>query len=140
MSADPPPSPPQITGVQDGGHTEGEALTLSCSVTGGQPPVRSINFWCAHAAGDSVDTTARVNGVTTLTSDVTFDRLNFTMNGTVCQCSAHWRERPSLYTPTSTATITVIGVYLYKTNKQTNKTVNIRHFNHSRIHCISRQH
>ena len=113
MSADPPPSPPQITGVQDGGHTEGEALTLSCSVTGGQPPVRSINFWCAHATGDSVDTTATVNGVIILTRSVTFDRLDSTMNGTVCQCSALWRQRPSLYTQTSTVTITLIGVYHY---------------------------
>ena len=112
MSADPPPSPPQITGVQDGGHTEGEALTLSCSVTGGQPPVRSINFLCAHAAGDSVDTTATVNGVTTLTSNVTFDRLDSTMNGTMCQCSGHWLERPSLYTEKATATIVVNGVCL----------------------------
>ena len=118
MSADPPPSPPQITGVQDGGHTEGEAITLSCSVTGGQPPVRSIAFWCDPFSGDSPDTAATVNDITTLTSSVTFDRLDLTMNGTVCQCFAHWSERPSLYRHTATATITVIGVYLYKIKKK----------------------
>ena len=113
MSSDPPASPPLIIGVQDGGHTEGEPLTLSCSVTGGQPPVTVINFWCGQASGDSSDTTATVNGVTTLTSSVTFDRLDSTMNGTVCQCSAHWPKRPSLYTQTATITITLIGVYRF---------------------------
>ena len=113
MSSDPPASPPLIIGVQDGGHTEGEPLTLSCSVTGGQPPVTVINFWYGQASGDSSDTTATVNGVIILTRSVTFDRLDSTMNGTVCQCSALWRQRPSLYTQTSTVTITLIGVYYY---------------------------
>ena len=111
-STDPPSSPPLISGVQDGGNTEGESLSLSCSVTGGQPPVTSVTFWCGDVAGESPDTTTKVNGVTTVTSGVTFDRLDLTMNGTVCQCSAPWSERPSLYTQTATATITVIGVYL----------------------------
>ena len=109
MSLDPPTSPPLITGFQDDGHTEGESLTLSCSVTGGQPSVTSVNFWCAHFFGDSADMTATVNGVTTLTSSVTFDRLDSTMNGTVCQCSANWPKRPALYTHTATATITIKG-------------------------------
>ena len=112
MSTDPPSSPPLIRGVQDGGHTEGESLSLSCSVTGGQPPVSSINFWCGQVSGDSPDTTTTVDGVTTVTSGVTFDRLDSSMKGTVCRCSAHWSERPSLYTQTATATITVIGEYL----------------------------
>ena len=111
-STDPPSSPPLINGVQDGGHSEGESLSLSCSVTGGQPPVTSVTFWCGQDQGDSLDTTTTVNGVTTVTSGVTFDRLDLTMNGTVCQCSAHWSERPSLYTQNATATVTVIGVYL----------------------------
>ena len=112
LSTDPPSSPPLISGVQDGGHSEGEALSLSCSVTGGQPPVSFINFWCDQGTEDSPDTTTTVNGVTTVTSYLTFDRLDLTMNGTVCRCSAPWSERPSLYTRTATATITVIGVYL----------------------------
>ena len=112
LSTDPPSSPPLISRVQDGGHTEGKSLNLSCSVTGGQPPVRYVMFWCGYVAGDSAETTTTVNGVTTVSSNVTFDRLDLTMNGTVCQCSAHWIERPSLYTQTATATITVIGVYL----------------------------
>ena len=112
MLADPPSSAPLITGVQDGGHTEGEHLTLFCRVTGGQPAVSTVNFWCTVKAGDSPDTTATVKGVTTLTSSVTFNRLDLTMNGTACQCSGQWSERPSLYTQTSTVTIIVIGVYL----------------------------
>ena len=119
LSSDPPSSSPLISGIQDGGHTEGESLSLSCSVTGGQPPVSSVNFWCGDVSGDSPDTTKTVNGMTTVTSGVTFDRLNSTTNGTVCQCSAHWIERPSLYTQTVTATITVIGVYL-KLHKENN--------------------
>ena len=109
MSPD-PPELPQIAGVKDGGHPEGEPLTLVCGVSGGQPPVRSVTFWCGQFVGDSPDTTATVNGVTILTSHVTFDRLDSTMNGTVCQCSANWSERPSLYNQNSTATITVIGM------------------------------
>ena len=109
---DPPSSLPLISGVQDGGHSEGESLSLSCSVTGGQPPVSSVSFWCGQQSGDKSDTTTTVNGVTTVTSGVTFDPLDLTMTGTVCRCSAHWSERPSLYTQTATATITVIGVYL----------------------------
>ena len=112
MSTDPPSSPPLISGVQDGGHTEGESLSLSCSVTGGKPLVSSVSFWCGHGPGDGPDTTATVDGVTTVTSGVTFDRLDLTMNGTVCPCSAHWSKRPSLYTQTATTTIIVIGVYL----------------------------
>ena len=81
-------------------------------MTGGQPPVSFINFWCGHGPRDSPDTTTTVNGVTTVTSYLTFDRLDLNMNGTVCRCSAHWSERPSLYTQIATATITVIGVYL----------------------------
>ena len=112
LCTDPPSSPPLISGVQDGGHTEGESLSLSCSVTGGQPPVSYVNFWCGHGPGNGPDTTTTVNGVTTVTSGVTFDRLDLTMIGTVCRCYAHWSERPSLYTRTATATITVIGMYL----------------------------
>ena len=112
LSTDPPSSPPLISGVQDGGHIEGESLSLSCSVTGGQPPVSFVNFWCGQGKGEGLDTRTIVDGVTTVTSRVTFDRLDLTMNGTLCQCSAPWSERPSLYTQTATATITVIGVYL----------------------------
>ena len=112
LSTDPPSSPPLISGVQDGGHTEGESLNLSCSVTGGQPPVSYVNFWCDQGTGDSADTTATVDSVTTVTSYLTFDRLDLTMNRTVCQCNAPWSERPSLYTLTATVTITVIGMYL----------------------------
>ena len=119
LSTDPPSSPPLISGVQDGGHTEGRSLSLSCSVTGGQPPVSSVTFWCHGGPGDSADTTATVNGVTTVTSGVTFDRLDLTMNGTVCLCSAHWSDRPSIYTQTATTTITVIGMYL-KLHKEYN--------------------
>ena len=119
MSTDPPSSPPLISGVQDGGHTEGESLNLSCSVTGGQPPVSTVNFWCRQGPGDSPDTTTTVNGLTTVTSSLTFDHLDLTMSKTWCQCSADWSERPSVYTQTATATITVIGIYL-KLHKQYN--------------------
>ena len=88
-------------------------------MTGGNPLVSTVNFWCRPAPGDGLDTTTTVNGVTTVTSYLTFDRLDLTMNGTVCQCNAPWSERPSLYTQTATVTITVIGVYL-KVHKQYN--------------------
>ena len=50
--------------------------------------------------------------MTTVTSYLTFDPLDLTMNGTVCQCNAPWSERQPLYTLTATVTITVIGMYL----------------------------
>ena len=112
LSTDPPAQIPLITGAEKGGLTEGEPLTLSCSVTGGQPPVTGVTFWCADDSGDSPDTKATVNSVTTLTSNVAFDRLDFTMNGTVCKCYANWAAKPILYTPTATVTITVIGMYV----------------------------
>ena len=115
MITDLPSSPPQIAGVKVDGYIEGDPLALSCSVTGGQPPVTSVTFWCGSLA-DSTDTTATVNGVTAVTSNVTFDRLDLNMNGAVCQCSAIWRVKPSLYTQTATATIIVIGVYLLAGN------------------------
>ena len=88
-------------------------------MTGGQPPVSFVSFWCGNIAEDSLDTTATDDGVTTVTSNVTFDRLNSATNGTVCRCYAQWDDGKSLYTTTATATITVIGVYL-KLNKQYN--------------------
>ena len=112
LSTDPPSSPPLISGIQDGGHSEGETLTLSCSVTGGKPPISFVSFLCGQGPGDSPDTTSTVNSLTTVTSYLTFERLDSTVNGTVCRCSPYWKEDPSRYTQTATATITVIGVYL----------------------------
>ena len=111
LCVDPPTRPPLIAGVQDGGHTEGEPLTLFCEVSGGKPPVSSITFWCGDGK-DRTDVVTTVGNLTTLTSNVTFDSLNSTTNGTLCRCSATWNKKPSLYAETATATITVIGVYL----------------------------
>ncbi|XP_076457335.1 uncharacterized protein LOC143291379 [Babylonia areolata] len=97
----PPPSPPEISGTTS--HTEGDSLSLTCTVTGGNPPVSAVTFYCGtHSDGpDTPDGE-------TVVSSVSLNSLSAGDSGTLCLCFALWDDRPSLYTATSTVTITVV--------------------------------
>ncbi|XP_076457394.1 uncharacterized protein LOC143291431 [Babylonia areolata] len=99
----PPPSPPEISGTTS--HTEGDSLSLTCTVTGGNPPVTAVTFYCGtHSDGpDTADGE-------TVVSSVSINSVSARDNGTLCLCFAFWADRPSLYTATSTVTITVVPV------------------------------
>ncbi|XP_076457336.1 uncharacterized protein LOC143291380 [Babylonia areolata] len=99
----PPPSPPEISGTTS--HTEGDSLSLTCTVTGGNPPVSAVTFYCGtHSDGpDTADGE-------TVVSSVSINSVSAGDNGTLCLCFALWDDRPSLYTATSTVTITVVPV------------------------------
>ncbi|XP_076457337.1 uncharacterized protein LOC143291381 [Babylonia areolata] len=97
----PPPSPPEISGTTS--HTEGDSLSLTCTVTGGNPRVTSVTFYCG-SHGDGPDTP---DGETVVSS-VSINSLSAGDNGTLCLCYATWNDRPSHKTVTSTVTITVI--------------------------------
>ncbi|PVD27673.1 hypothetical protein C0Q70_12840 [Pomacea canaliculata] len=83
----PPPSPPNITGYKEGSVlTEGEQITLKCTVHGGKPKVTSVTFYC----GDGRDSTD-VFGDEFVTSSVVIT-VQTKHNNTVCKCSATWTQ------------------------------------------------
>ncbi|KAK7469688.1 hypothetical protein BaRGS_00036270, partial [Batillaria attramentaria] len=91
-----PPSPLIITGYNPS-HvlTAGDSVSLTCSVSGGNPPVKNITFYCRRR---DTNVTGEFNP-TTSSSTLTIERLEVSDNGTECVCTASWqtnRTRASL--------------------------------------------
>ncbi|KAK7471699.1 hypothetical protein BaRGS_00035672, partial [Batillaria attramentaria] len=83
----PPPSPPTLSGsiVQAGD-------IINCTVTGGKPPVSSVQFSCSNNTWpDQPDTTEG----STVTSSLVL--VNASEGEVRCQCSAKWEPQPELY-------------------------------------------
>ncbi|KAK7479028.1 hypothetical protein BaRGS_00029698, partial [Batillaria attramentaria] len=84
----PPPSPPKVSGHTSPLHP---GDTINCTVTGGKPPVSSVQLSCSNNTWpDQPDT---IEG-STVTSSLVF--INASEGEVRCQCSAVW-EQPELY-------------------------------------------
>lgn len=100
---DPPTSPPVITTTStpsssDGSLYQGDAVTLTCTVSGGKPvSVTSVTFQCpSRNKTDQPDSTVS-GGVS---SSVTFPSLTDGDPSDVCTCSARWKTYTDWYTHT----------------------------------------
>ncbi|KAL8588581.1 hypothetical protein ACOMHN_034035 [Nucella lapillus] len=108
----PPPSAPQISGYVNG-HIlyQGDSLTLTCAVTGGDPQVTSVTLTCP---GRSKQKTT--NGQS---SSLEFSPLNSSDHNLACVCSGQWAMQGyynltdsrnlTVYSPPSTTYITRTG-------------------------------
>ncbi|KAK7480679.1 hypothetical protein BaRGS_00028047, partial [Batillaria attramentaria] len=106
VQTDPPNLPPVISGYT--AVPEGADLRLTCTVTGGNPPVASVTFYCGDRADGSDTTEPPAVGQSSVTSVVNFDPFTAEDDGVTCVCHAHWSPRPELYTATSEVTLTVL--------------------------------
>ncbi|KAL8588595.1 hypothetical protein ACOMHN_034049 [Nucella lapillus] len=95
----PPPSAPKISGYING-HIlyQGDNLTLTCAVTGGDPQVTSVTLACP---GRSMQKTT--NGQS---SSLEFSTLSSSDHNLTCVSSGQW-ARESYYTLTDSRTLTV---------------------------------
>ncbi|KAL8577623.1 hypothetical protein ACOMHN_036814 [Nucella lapillus] len=108
----PPPPAPQISGYVNG-HIlyQGDSLTLTCAVTGGDPQVTSVTLTCP---GRSKQKTT--NGQS---SSLEFSPLNSSDHNLACVCSGQWAMQGyynltdsrnlTVYSPPSTPNITRTG-------------------------------
>ncbi|KAK7497159.1 hypothetical protein BaRGS_00011689 [Batillaria attramentaria] len=110
VQIDPPNLPPVISGyTADRTVPEGTSLRLTCTVTGGNPPVASVTFYCGDRA-DGTDTTEPrpTLGQSSVTPVVNFDPSTAQDDSVTCVCTADWTPRPQLYTHRSEVTLTVL--------------------------------
>ncbi|KAL8588604.1 hypothetical protein ACOMHN_034058 [Nucella lapillus] len=107
----PPPSAPQISRYVNS-HIlyQGDKLTLTCAVTGGDPKVTSVTLTCP---GRSKQNTT--NGQS---SSLEFSPLSSSDHNLTCVCSGQW-ARESYYTLTDSRTFTV-----YYRTSNTKLTIN----------------
>ena len=99
--SDPPTSPPVITGYGGEPLYQGATRDVTCTVSGGNPPVAAVTFTCG-GQGQEVSGTSR-------TITVTADRSN---HGSTCTCRARWKTyNPGWYTQTADVTLTVFCEY-----------------------------
>ena len=99
--SDPPTFPPVITGYGGESLYQGATRDITCTVTGGNPPVAGVTFTCG-GQGQEVSGTSR-------TITVTADRSN---HGSTCTCRARWKTyNPGWYTQTADVTLTVFCEY-----------------------------
>ncbi|KAK7491279.1 hypothetical protein BaRGS_00017550, partial [Batillaria attramentaria] len=106
---DPPNLPPVISGyTADRTVPEGASLRLTCTVTGGNPPVASVTFSCGDHADGTDTTEASTVGQSSVTSVVNFDPFTAQDDGVTCVCTADWAPRPQSYTHRSEVTLTVL--------------------------------
>ncbi|KAK7497446.1 hypothetical protein BaRGS_00011288 [Batillaria attramentaria] len=103
---DPPNLPPVISGYT--AVPEGADLRLTCTVTGGNPPVASVTFYCGDHADGTDTTEAPTVGQSSVTSVVNFDPFTAEDDGVTCVCTADWTPRPQSYTHRSEVTLTVL--------------------------------
>ncbi|XP_070182667.1 nephrin-like [Littorina saxatilis] len=95
----PPPSPPQIIGyVNNSILYQGDNLTLTCSVTGGDPGVTSVTLTCPDQHENSTHLGQ--------SSSLVIPSLGNNHNNLKCTCSGQW-ARPSYYTLTDSRTLRV---------------------------------
>ncbi|KAL8611566.1 hypothetical protein ACOMHN_061827 [Nucella lapillus] len=107
----PRPSAPQISGYVNGQVLyEGDNLTLTCAVTGGDPKVTSVTLTCP---GRSKKKTT--NGQS---SSLEFSPLSSSDHNLTCVCTGQW-DRESHYTLTDSRTLTV-----YYRTSDTKLTIN----------------
>ena len=96
---DPPLLAPQISGYINGKPLyQGDPLTLTCAVAGGDPLVTSVTLTCPghHDQGPNSGQS----------SSLVIPALSDADNNVTCVCSGQW-ARPQFYTTTSSVTLTV---------------------------------
>ncbi|KAK7497447.1 hypothetical protein BaRGS_00011289, partial [Batillaria attramentaria] len=87
------PSAPVITGYQPGQVLFlGDTLLITCSVSGGDPLVTSVTFYCGHMDDDTND----IRNDTQVSSQVIIDPLRAEHNGMQCACVASWPKDQQL--------------------------------------------
>ncbi|KAK7469693.1 hypothetical protein BaRGS_00036275, partial [Batillaria attramentaria] len=91
-----PPSGPVITGYTTNQVlTAGDNVSLTCTVSGGNPPVNNITFYCLR---QNTNVTGEFDSsLSSIT--VTIDRLRVSDDGTECVCNStgEWPPDPSLH-------------------------------------------
>ncbi|KAL8608864.1 hypothetical protein ACOMHN_063939 [Nucella lapillus] len=96
---DPPPSDPQISGYVNGQVLyEGDNLTLTCAVTGGDPQVTSVTLTCQGRSKKKI-----TNGQS---SSLEFSSLSSSDHNLTCVCSGQWAMQ-GYYNLTDSRTLTV---------------------------------
>ncbi|KAK7497500.1 hypothetical protein BaRGS_00011342, partial [Batillaria attramentaria] len=87
-----PPSQPVITGYNTS-HvlTAGDSVSLTCTVSGGNPPITSITFYCGK---NSLKTYVGIFDPTSSSNTVEIDRVNASDNGIGCVCTGKWHPDP----------------------------------------------
>ncbi|KAK7497451.1 hypothetical protein BaRGS_00011293, partial [Batillaria attramentaria] len=109
VQIDPPNLPPVISGyTADRSVPEGTSLWLTCTVTGGNPVVASVTFYCGDHADGTETTEAPAVGQSSVTSVVNFDPFTAEDDGVTCVCTADWTPRPQSYTHRSEVTLTML--------------------------------
>ena len=101
--SDPPTDPPVIhSSSSESFVSQGDPLTLTCSVRGGKPVTEtSVTFDCPNKP-DMTD----VEGTTEVSSSLVFDPVAVSDNGRVCTCRPQWKTY-DWYTPQKQTTVTV---------------------------------
>ncbi|KAL8608865.1 hypothetical protein ACOMHN_063940 [Nucella lapillus] len=95
----PPPSDPQISGYVNGQVLyEGDNLTLTCAVTGGDPQVTSVTLTCQGRSKKKI-----TNGQS---SSLEFSPLSSSDHNLTCVCSGQWAMQ-GYYNLTDSRTLTV---------------------------------
>ncbi|KAK7471694.1 hypothetical protein BaRGS_00035667, partial [Batillaria attramentaria] len=97
----PPPSPPKVSGHTSPLHP---GDTINCTVTGGKPPVSSVQLSCSNNFNTWSDEPDTIEG-STVTSSLVF--INASEGEVRCQCSAVW-EQPELYNQIEEFNISVL--------------------------------
>ncbi|XP_070202727.1 uncharacterized protein [Littorina saxatilis] len=107
----PPNVPPEITGyINNTELTEGDNLTLTCTVRGGNPPVSSVTFSCVsdhHNSPNDTVVNSAVHNDSSVSSTVTIERLQAGDDGTTCVCGAEWPYGPDTLSYTLTSSVTL---------------------------------
>ena len=99
---DPPHEAPQITGYTSTTILyEGDPLTLTCTVAGGDPAIASVTLTCG---GNYHNTSTGQQSMLQVTSLQSSDQ------GALCSCSGQW-IKPNHYNLTDNVTFTVFCEY-----------------------------
>ncbi|KAK7469706.1 hypothetical protein BaRGS_00036288 [Batillaria attramentaria] len=90
-----PPSQPVIRGYATNQVlTVGDNVSLTCTVSGGKPPITDITFYCQR---NGLESSAGIFDPLSSSSTVAIDLLDASDNGTVCLCIGVWRPDTTRY-------------------------------------------
>lgn len=110
---DPPTSYPIITGYNTSQVLSvGSTVVISCSATGGKPPISSVNLFCGKYQSHSDVIMHESENMTqiTVTCNVTMNNVTSTDNGIICTCRAIWDPDPDLPTLKTSITLRVASM------------------------------